>query len=405
MNTSINRIKCQLLVLIICTLILSGIATQAQGINFETGDWASVQEQAKTTNKLIFLDIYTTWCGACKLMDKNIYNNKGVGDYFNSHFISYKLDAEKGEGLELSKKYAVTSYPDQLFIDANGKLLIRRAGKMDVKQMLEFGKKVMNSENYAKAMNSAYNCGNRHPEFMVKYLAFLKGSDLPTTEVLTNYLEMFDKDQLLLRDNLILINDYIHTPYNTVIEYLAAEREELANSLLRDTLIPHVLGTVYYRYLSHIIKQGSAQAVISKLLSHASLGFRPDELASFKFKAKIGIANRDKDWVNYAKYIITYVNTYCLDFPIVLNNYAYKFYEKEDITDPKALNVALGWINLALQSDKDNYHFLDTKVAVLYKLKRNEEALVTANKAVGIAVKSGGKGLSMLKFIEKIKAN
>ena len=60
-------------------------------MHFETGDWASVQTKAKENGKLIFIDFYTTWCGPCKQMSKNIFPLKEVGDFYNKHFVNYKI--------------------------------------------------------------------------------------------------------------------------------------------------------------------------------------------------------------------------------------------------------------------------------------------------------------------------
>lgn len=53
-------------------------------------------ELSKKENKLIFIDFYTDWCGPCKMMAKNVFPQKHVGDYFNANFICLKLNAEKG---------------------------------------------------------------------------------------------------------------------------------------------------------------------------------------------------------------------------------------------------------------------------------------------------------------------
>ena len=46
----------------------------------------------------------------------------------NEAFVSTKFDAEKGEGIELAKKYAVKGYPTMLILDAEGKELGRLVG-------------------------------------------------------------------------------------------------------------------------------------------------------------------------------------------------------------------------------------------------------------------------------------
>lgn len=382
-------------------LTLSCTDTPAQGIHFETGDWASVQEKAKASNKLIFVDVYTTWCGPCKQMDIHVFKNKEVGDYFSTHFISYKLDAEKGEGIDFNTKYAIASYPSLLFVDYSGKLVIRHSGSLDVKQMLEFGDKAQNAEQEATTMVSAYNNGDRTPEFILKYLAFLKARDLPTEDIILGYFEKIDKQQWLSKDNLKLIDAYLHSPYNAVFEYLMEQKGQSTSESHWMSTIP---GSVYRQYLKRLVNERRDQE-IDELLAHASARLTWGR-AYFGFRANILTAKRDQDWENYIKHISAYLNTYALDQPATLNNYAYAFYKNPAITDPNALNEALGWVNKALDAN-DGYdsEYLDTKAALLYKLGKKEEALAAANSAVKIIEQAGGSASETLKLIEKIKNN
>ena len=54
--------------------------------------------KAKKENKVIFVDIYATWCGPCKLLKKTTFTDKEVGEYFNTNFINAAYDGEKEEG-------------------------------------------------------------------------------------------------------------------------------------------------------------------------------------------------------------------------------------------------------------------------------------------------------------------
>ena len=42
----------------------------------------------------ILIDLYTDWCGWCKVMDKNTYGNDKVASYINEHYYAVKFDAE-----------------------------------------------------------------------------------------------------------------------------------------------------------------------------------------------------------------------------------------------------------------------------------------------------------------------
>lgn len=52
--------------------------------------------------KNIFVDVYTDWCGYCKLMDKNTFEDPKVAEYLNEHFYPVKLNAEQKEDIEFN---------------------------------------------------------------------------------------------------------------------------------------------------------------------------------------------------------------------------------------------------------------------------------------------------------------
>src|SRR3989304_4987727 len=75
-----------------------------KGIHFEQATFSEILAKAKKENKMVMVDAYTTWCGPCKWMAKNIFPNDTVADFYNKHFINAKFDMEKGEGKILAGK-------------------------------------------------------------------------------------------------------------------------------------------------------------------------------------------------------------------------------------------------------------------------------------------------------------
>ena len=81
-------------------VVIGGLPIIAQ-TNFRSLTLDEAIQAAKSENKLVFIDFYTTWCGPCKMMMKNVFPQPKVGEYFNNKYVCIKLDAEK-EGKEVA---------------------------------------------------------------------------------------------------------------------------------------------------------------------------------------------------------------------------------------------------------------------------------------------------------------
>lgn len=70
---------------------------QAKPATAQKINWVSFQQAVelnKTNPKKIFIDVYTDWCGWCKVMDKNTFTDPVIIEYMNKYFYAVKLDAE-----------------------------------------------------------------------------------------------------------------------------------------------------------------------------------------------------------------------------------------------------------------------------------------------------------------------
>ncbi len=162
--------------LIITSLImlLSFQVSQAQEIK-----WMSMNEALaaqKKQPKKIFMDAYTTWCGPCKLLDKNTFTNKDVINYINTHFYAVKFNAEGTEEITYKDfKYTnpnfdanrkgrnsqhffanalkITGYPSLVFFDEQSNVIAPIMGYRTPKQ-LEIYLKMIAKDDY-KELTSA----------------------------------------------------------------------------------------------------------------------------------------------------------------------------------------------------------------------------------------------------------
>lgn len=112
-------------------------------IAFSESKWAELLSKAKEENKMIFIDIYATWCGPCKLLKKTTFMDKEVGEFFNGHFINAAYDGEQSEGRLLVQRYGVRSYPTMLFINPDGTIRETAVGYHSSGQLLEKANQVL----------------------------------------------------------------------------------------------------------------------------------------------------------------------------------------------------------------------------------------------------------------------
>jgi len=102
----------------------------------EEVSWLSFEQglaAAKKEKKMTVVDFYTTWCGWCKVMDKDTYGHASIIKYAKEKLVLVKVNAESEEKTrfrdqeytyrELAAAFGVDSYPATAFIGANGEVL------------------------------------------------------------------------------------------------------------------------------------------------------------------------------------------------------------------------------------------------------------------------------------------
>jgi thioredoxin 1 len=113
------------------------------GIQFFTGTWKEAVAKSKAEHKCIFLDAYASWCGPCKTMDREVFVNPAVAEYFKNKFLAIRVDMEKGEGPALAKKFtSIDGYPSLLFFDNEAHLAKTILGSREPDEFLQEAKLV-----------------------------------------------------------------------------------------------------------------------------------------------------------------------------------------------------------------------------------------------------------------------
>ena len=98
--------------LIITLLSLIGATAFAQ----EKIQWMSFEEAVERCAeqpKMVFIDVFTDWCGWCKRMDQSTFANPLIAKYMNEHFYAVKFDAERQDTVSFQgRQYLSVMRPD-----------------------------------------------------------------------------------------------------------------------------------------------------------------------------------------------------------------------------------------------------------------------------------------------------
>lgn len=98
--------------LAIIVAAFEGIAQENEAVKWMTFEEAV--ERSKTEKRKIFIDVYTDWCGWCKVMDKKTFSQPAVAKLLNEEYYPVKFNAEQREDVV----YKGTTFK---FIDQGGR--------------------------------------------------------------------------------------------------------------------------------------------------------------------------------------------------------------------------------------------------------------------------------------------
>ncbi len=148
----------------ILIFLLVGLAGAVQAeVKFTHGPLAEAVKKAEAEKKPIMIDFLTDWCRWCDTLDRNTYSDARVADFVNSKLVPIKIDAEKGEGVEIAKKYGVRGYPTILLIQADGTEIDRLVGYMPPDPFLKSLGEYVEGTNTIAALKAALE---KNPEDM-----------------------------------------------------------------------------------------------------------------------------------------------------------------------------------------------------------------------------------------------
>jgi thioredoxin-related protein len=440
-----NKMKKGILGLITWALpfILLAQNETSHGINWTEGlTWEQVKQKAKQENKYIFVDAYATWCGPCKLMDKYVYPNDTIGDFFNEHFIAVKAQMDLtdsdsksikdwyDDATAIKTEYAVEAYPSLIFLSPDGKILQKEEGYRPVpnllavaKQTLSPGKVYDDPYKEYKALVTEYRLGIKHYDkmpYMIKTALKLQESDFAKKLLKEHldyakglsYTERYKKENIELwaSFNLSLTSVAFQFFYKDGYKIDQVMNQKGYSFSIVDRSIQARIVDSFFKMQKGITtiitgKQvPNSEIMFMRLPSRTDGKIEPDYVEANWKSIKIVIGKRfNKDYakrnvltarirwyqqhqnmLGASEMIFTKLDKYPPESlkaeTISINHFAWQTFLY--VNDKKLLKKAAKWMKKLVQHNPTQDVVYDTYASLLYKMGRTKEAIQWEEKAI-----------------------
>ena len=356
-------------------LLFSAVTAFAQeAIKFEDLPFKDLIAKAKKEKKIVFLDAYASWCGPCKMMERNVFTQKSVGDYFNANFVNARFDMEKGEGRDIAVKYGVRSYPTYLFLNGDGELVSQNFGYMEGSMFLTMAQDVNSPNNKKGSLKERFAKGEKDPEFLINIMKLNSSSDFNfAKQASQRYFENKKPSEEFTKDDVGLLLYFLKSTEDKNYKVFTDRKAEIIKFLPDET----------YKEFDNQIKLGK---IVEQSIDQQNKKINDDYFmknaeplvgkhdAEVKLnQMKLGYYEQNSNFPEYEKAALAYYRNSEAFEPNELLKAAWVF--AEHVNTPSSLKKAAEWAEKSVMrgESSENTYIL----AKLYFLTGNKEMAKT----------------------------
>lgn len=439
-----NNVKRILCIAVMC-ISLFARAQDDKGIQWSKDpSWQAVKDRAKAENKYIFVDVFATWCGPCKRMEKEVYTNDSVGDFFNKNFIAVKLQTDQtanddvyvkswyNDAESILNDYAIDAFPSFIFFSPEGAVVDMNQGFKNKDELLYLAKattsiKETNPYKEYWQLVQDYKQGIKNYEKMPSMIpvAFKFRQEKFAMELMENhwnYISKIKPEERFKKENILLWGNYFilrsEGPRFQFFFKNAKKIDEVAGKgyaarVIDKTIEAEIIDS-FFRMQKGETTIITGERVPNKEVMFMWLPIRRDgkiepdyQEANWKqlkrmlakkynketvernlLRAKLRWYEQHQNKGAYVQCKYEQLRKFTPDFEHIniwaVNNDGYVAYKYS--TDKKLLNAFIQWLDELGIQKKDNPSIFDTYAKLLYKAGRTQEAIKNAEKALSLAI-------------------
>lgn len=421
-------------------LLVRPARSLSQGIDFdESLSWTDIKAKAKSEHKFIFIDCYASWCGPCKMMERNVYPDARVGSAVNASFISVKVQFDRtdkdddrtrrwyADADSINQQYGISAFPSLLILSSDAQPIKKEVGYKSPADFIAFVEGAKDPKKQYWALTEQYKDGKLSEDELFDLMSQADAfGDRPLAEeitgsIKTRYIDGLHGDECLGKRYLLFFDNnpglfHFSDPMTRVF----VERADTIDKIYRKGLCYEVIWDKANPSIIHPLLWQGDQPVTStpdwghirKVIADST---RADWAIRMDYQARLDFYSRVKNWGAFVDAREQMLRA----FPpkptggrdgdlTALNADAWIVFEGSD--DRGLLKKALAWSDKVV-TDGAKIDIIaacmDTRANLLYKLGRQKEAVKYEEQAIVAEEKARGEKLKadndMMQNLEKMK--
>ena len=156
------------------------------------------KRKASDQQLMMFVDVYATWCGPCKLMDRDVYTDPVVADYMNANFVSVRMDGETDYGRKYAAEQQLEGYPSMFIFGRDGDRLSKVIGFTPAEELVSQLKGTVDSYKSVRELKTKYERGTLETADFEQYITIVRemGNQEEAEQLAAEYMERIIEGKL-----------------------------------------------------------------------------------------------------------------------------------------------------------------------------------------------------------------
>ncbi len=318
-------------------------------------EWQAAFDQAKVENKLVFVDAYTDWCSYCHKLDKEVYTDQSVVDYYSQNFINVKFDAESDFGYPKADQLNISGYPTLLFMTGQDQVFKVVDGFVPAEALLSYGKEISYMISKLPDLEAKFDANTITREEHLEFISILEGTDeVKASEVAKAYVKKLKEEDFLDLQNIWLLSRHQNQLNGYPYLYISTHKDLLVEAHGINEYNDYMTA-VYNDNLELAIKYGDDKLMNDIVLNVLPHFVENDQLPNARFSTRSVYYGQRGEFDSYKMEVNSYMNNHLsndskADFAL---STTYEIIENYASNDMIAFSTQL--LKQALDIDEKNF--------------------------------------------------